>query len=99
MLTQPAQITFGDYLGLWLAHRNLSQSQAARQLGLEPSYLSRLARNGRQPSRATVVALADLLEISGPKRLYFFSLAGYVEEPLTYPTAVAIADLLDRRPA
>ena len=54
---------FGQYIKHLRLRREMSQSEMARQSGVEHSYISRLESGEREPSRATVDAIADVLGI------------------------------------
>lgn len=57
-------MSFGITLRTMREARKVSQYRLAQEAGLDRSYLSRLEDGTRQPSRATVMALAVALELS-----------------------------------
>jgi transcriptional regulator with XRE-family HTH domain len=56
--------TFASVLAELRINRGLSQSRLAHEAGFDHSYISRLEASKREPSRETVVALAEVLELS-----------------------------------
>lgn len=57
-------MTFGETLKQLREVRRISQSKLGHRAGFDHSYVSRLEDGTRQPSRATVMALAAALELS-----------------------------------
>ncbi len=53
--------TFGDVLAEVRITRQLSQSRLAQAAGFDHSYISRLEAGKRKPSRAAVLALAEVI--------------------------------------
>jgi transcriptional regulator with XRE-family HTH domain len=57
---------FGVALAAARGARGLSQSRLAVEAGFDHSYISRLEAGKREPSRETVLALAQVLRLEGP---------------------------------
>lgn len=56
----------------------LTQQELASQVGIDPSYISKLERGGDPPARDKVFAIADALGITNRReRAYFLLAAGY----------------------
>jgi transcriptional regulator with XRE-family HTH domain len=55
--------TFAETLAMFRSQRGLSQSRLAHEAGFDHSYISRLEAGKREPSRETVAALAEVLEL------------------------------------
>lgn len=82
------------------------QQEIAEDTGLSQSYLSNMLRNGRMPSRSTVIKIAEGLRLGPEERERLFRAAGFsdplAEEgvsgaALAWPQRVAeVADVLCR---
>lgn len=57
-------MTFGATLKTMREARRISQTKLSERAGYDRSFVSRLEDGGRQPSRATVMAIAAALELS-----------------------------------
>lgn len=55
------------------------QAEVAKAAGCDRATINRMARHGRVPSQRMLGAVADALELRGPKRRRLFAAAGYVE--------------------
>jgi transcriptional regulator with XRE-family HTH domain len=55
--------SFAEVLAELRSARGLSQSRLAHEAGFDHSYISRLEAGKREPSRETVLALAQVLEL------------------------------------
>src|SRR6185437_945797 len=75
----PASATSARAFGLLLKRyrraAHLTQAQLAERAGFSVTYISKLERGARQPQRATVLLLADALDLSGDERVAFESAA------------------------
>jgi transcriptional regulator with XRE-family HTH domain len=56
--------TFAEALAELRTSRGLSQSRLAHEAGFDHSYISRLEAGKREPSRETVLALAEVLALT-----------------------------------
>lgn len=72
--------TFGGVLTTLLTERNMTQTRLAELAGLSHSFISRLCRNDRSPSRATVSDLAYVLNCTLAERDVLMLAAGYVDQ-------------------
>lgn len=66
---------FGATLADHLARRRLSQAKLAVRIGCEHSYVSRIITGSRSPSRETVTAIVDALDLGQEDRLRLLVLA------------------------
>ncbi|MCC6626676.1 MAG: helix-turn-helix domain-containing protein [Chloroflexi bacterium] len=57
--------------------RGLSQSRLAHEAGFDHSYISRLEAGKREPSRETVLALSEVMELDTPQTDSLLVAAGY----------------------
>jgi transcriptional regulator with XRE-family HTH domain len=57
--------------------RGLSQSRLAHEAGFDHSYISRLEAAKREPSRETVLALAQVMELEAAELDRLLAAAGY----------------------
>ena len=71
-------LEFGAYLRHVRMAKDISQSELANRAGYDHSFLSRLEAGTREPSRAAVDAIADVLELDRDtlRRIAF----GYAED-------------------
>ena len=68
---------FGAVLRDWRNHRRLSQLALSGESGISQRHISFLETGRSQPSRATVLALSDSLDIPLRERNVLFHSAGY----------------------
>lgn len=68
---------FGAALARLRTERGLSQSRLAHEAGLDHSYISRVERGKREPSRETVLALATVLDSTHRQTDVLLIAAGY----------------------
>lgn len=69
--------TFGALLRSYREWARLSCSELARAIAVDPSYISRLERDERDPPRRVLlIPLADVLALRGEERAHFFAVAG-----------------------
>jgi transcriptional regulator with XRE-family HTH domain len=59
-------------------HGDRGQRHLAQLLGYDPSYVSRLLRGEREPSRQVLERLADAFPLPPPRLLMGYLAAGYV---------------------
>ena len=85
---------FGQYIKHLRLRREMSQSELGRRADLHTSFLSRIEAGEREPSRATVDAIADVLGIDRETaRLVAF---GYSEDsPVFNRLRAAVSALPD----
>lgn len=88
-MTATAAPTFAATLARLRTARRLNHNQLAAACGLDHSYISRLERGKREPSRETVTVLAGALGATEGERGRLLRAAGYW--PDDAPTAIAIA--------
>jgi transcriptional regulator with XRE-family HTH domain len=69
--------SFAAVLAELRALRGLSQSRLAHEAGFDHSYISRLEAGKREPSRETVMALGEVLELDPPQLDRLLVAAGY----------------------
>lgn len=69
--------TFAEVLAEVRNARGLSQSRLAHEAGFDHSYISRLEAGKREPSRETVLALAQVLELDPRQLDLLLVAAGY----------------------
>lgn len=85
--TSPAPI--GDLLRQWRTHRSLSQMALAFAADLSPRHVSFIETGRAQPSRASLLALAEALDVPLRERNVLLEAAGfaraYSDAPLTAP--------------
>lgn len=78
--------TFGERLAELRQREKLSQAQLAERASIDQSFLSRLERDERTASRATVLSLVNALRLGHDDAVDLFECAGYVaywREPVT----------------
>lgn len=86
---------FPAQLATLRASRRLSQSRLAAAAGVQHSFLSRLEGGSRNPSRNTVVALADALHATDTERDQLLGAAGFASQaPIHDPTVAELHDVL-----
>lgn len=68
---------FGDVLAKLRIQRGLSMSRLGLAAGTNYSHVSRLEGGSRQPSRPTVIALADALDATDAERHELMNSAGF----------------------
>jgi transcriptional regulator with XRE-family HTH domain len=91
----PPNPTFAALLRAWRELRGYSMWALAERADLTHGLISRFEAGKRQPSRATVVALADALGLTGAHRAMLFGSVCMTEHPLTESQAAAIAGWRD----
>jgi len=64
--------TLGESIRLHRRAKNLLIRQVAAELGVDPSLLSRIERGDKQPTRAQVLQLSELLESDKKEFLILF---------------------------
>lgn len=69
-------------------HADVSQQQLADRASLDQSYVARLEQGTRQPSRATIAAICQALDLTGPARIDLFASAGFIAYDLSADVAV-----------
>ena len=89
---------FGAVLRDWRNHRRLSQLALSGESGISQRHISFLETGRSQPSRATVLALSDSLDIPLRERNVLFHSAGYSaaysEQPLDDESTRVFRDAL-----
>lgn len=80
---RPPADGFGALLRRWRLVRELSLEDLAHEAGLDRSMISRLETGSRVPSRPTMIALADALQLTGAHRAMFLGSLCVLEHPLT----------------
>ena len=91
-IESPAAPGFGERLRTWRKLRGLTRAHLARMIGGDPSSITRLESGSRpNPTRETVVALADALELTGAHRAMLFGSCRLLEHPLTDAQAAYLA--------
>lgn len=79
----------GAFATALLMCRNLiaiSQNEIARRTGLDHSYISRLERGERSPSKGTVMKIAKALELDEGETDQLLASAGYRRRPVPWRT-------------
>lgn len=84
---------FKDVLFEYRIRKNISQNHLAGSVFCDSSYISRLESGSRTPHFSMVVELADVLQLSGWERVYFFASSNYIEQPLTKEQAMLVAKI------
>ncbi len=79
----PAIMDFGSVLRDWRNHRRISQLSLSTQTGISQRHISFLETGRSQPSRATVLALSDSLDIPLRERNVLLHSAGYSAAPIS----------------
>jgi transcriptional regulator with XRE-family HTH domain len=69
--------SFAEALAELRSSRGLSQSRLAHEAGFDHSYISRLEAGKREPSRETVLALAQVMELAPTQLDHLLAAAGY----------------------
>ncbi len=94
----PAIVDFGSVLRDWRNHRRISQLSLSTQTGISQRHISFLETGRSQPSRATVLALSDSLDIPLRERNVLLHSAGYSaaysEQPLDGESSRIFLDAL-----
>jgi len=75
--------SFPGLLKLFRTEKGISLAELGRRTGLSHSYLYRLEKGDRYPSRETVAKLAKALELSEEERKKLFWRAGFWHEEET----------------
>jgi transcriptional regulator with XRE-family HTH domain len=70
-------MSFAAVLAEFRNARGLSQSRLAHEAGFDHSYISRLEAGKREPSRDTVLALGDVLELDSRQLDHLLVAAGF----------------------
>src|SRR5689334_9555765 len=83
--------TFAESLRRYREARTLSRNQLAGLVGLDGSYVHRLEMGNRRPSRTTVIAMADALELDADDTNKWLAAAGHGPLPISRETAAGIA--------
>jgi UTP--glucose-1-phosphate uridylyltransferase len=83
--------TFAETLRRYREARTLSRNQLAGLVGLDGSYVHRLEMGNRRPSRTTVIAMADALELDADDTNKWLAAAGHGPLPISRETAAGIA--------
>jgi transcriptional regulator with XRE-family HTH domain len=86
--------TFAEVLATLRTARGLSQSRLAHEAGFDHSYISRLEAGKREPSRETVAALAEVLELHGVELDRLLIAAGFrpIDDSSLFADEPAIAE-------
>jgi len=77
MLNTGTAVDFGSLLKDWRQHRRMSQLSLTSQTGISQRHISFLETGRSSPSRATVLALSDSLDIPLRERNTLLRCAGY----------------------
>lgn len=78
---RPATSGFGAELRRMRCEHRLSQSRLADRASLDHSYISRLESGARvEPSRDTIEALADAMELTPDERMRLLVASGFVPD-------------------
>jgi transcriptional regulator with XRE-family HTH domain len=77
MLNATAAVDFGSLLKDWRHHRRMSQLSLSAQSGISQRHISFLETGRSNPSRATVLALSDSLDIPLRERNTLLRCAGF----------------------
>ena len=81
--------TFAESLKRYREARALSRNQLAGLVGLDGSYVHRLEMGNRRPSRTTVIAMADALELDADETNEWLATAGHGPLPISSETETA----------
>ena len=89
--------TFAATLARLRTARRLNHNQLAHACGLDHSYISRLERGKREPSRETVMVLARALRLGDHDRGRLLRAAGFWPDDPVAAVTIAADELADER--